>query len=176
MKSIDKFTQISTKRGDKGTSKNYSNETFYKHDLLFDVLGTMDEASSMLGLAYHYSRYQSFLQDVQRKLQDINSLIATSDDEKRMQLTQIDDVDIEFLEEFEQGLLQEKPIPPKFVLPGSDTSLEGAYIDLARAIVRRAERRLVEYRAFHKRDDLENCIRYINRLSDVLFVVARRVS
>ena len=55
MKKIDDYRFISTTKGDKGTSKNYSNEEFSKSDILFDALGSLDELSSVLGVVYHYT-------------------------------------------------------------------------------------------------------------------------
>jgi len=67
-------------------------------------------------------------------------------------------------------LLEKSNIEPKFVLPGSDTSKVGAFYDFARSITRRAERSLVKFVEVHKRNDLDYCIKYLNRLSDLLFI------
>ena len=73
MKIIKNINQISTKKGDLGKSKNYSNEEFYKSDLLFNTLGDMDELSSSLGMAYHHTTYKEEIKDIQRDLQDIKN-------------------------------------------------------------------------------------------------------
>ena len=174
MKEIKDYREISTKKGDKGTSKNYSNEEFSKSDLLFETLGTMDELTSHLGLCYHTGKYQEEIQKIQKNLQDINSLIATSDPQVRIsKLRPITEDDIAFLENLEHTILASCEITPSFVLPGSDTSQEGAVFDLARAIARRAERVLVKFVFEHKRDDLSLVSAYVNRLSDLLFIMAR---
>jgi len=177
MEEIKDFRSISTKKGDKGTSKNYSNEEFSKSDLLFETLGTMDELTSHLGLCYHTGEYQEEIKKIQRTIQDINSLIATSDPKVRKdRLRPISEFDISFLETLEDTVLEKCHITPVFVLPGSDTSKEGAYFDLARAIARRAERMLVRFINEHQRDDLDYVSAYVNRLSDLLFIMARSLS
>ncbi|MBU1020225.1 MAG: ATP:cob(I)alamin adenosyltransferase [Firmicutes bacterium] len=174
MKKIDSYKIISTSKGDKGTSKNYSNEEFSKSNILFETLGNMDELSSMLGLTYHYSEHKSEIRKIQLTLQHINSLVATNiTSPNYLKLTQISELDIFELEAFEQSLLAESEIEPVFVLPGSDTTIEGAYFDLSRSIARRAERSLVLFVESMERKDLNLCLSYINRLSDLLFIYAR---
>ena len=171
---IDKYTFISTKNGDAGTSRNYSNGTLPKTDLLFEALGTIDELSSMLGLTYHYSAYQKELTTIQLDLQHIMSLIATRTDDPRYgTLSAITDSDITRLELYEQTILTTCQIEPRFVLPGSESSKEGAYLDVSRSLARKCERTILRYKAFHHRDDLNLVAMYLNRLSDLLFIMAR---
>lgn len=177
MKKIDNFKFISTAKGDKGTSRNYSNEVFSKGDILFDTLGTIDELSSVLGLVYHYTKSKKDIKKIQLTLQNISSLVATSDETvKKDRLIQITDEDILYIEKLEQELLAKSNILPRFVLPGSDTSKQGAYFDLARSVARRAERTLVRFIEENKRTDLDYCLKYTNRLSDLLFIYARSLA
>ncbi len=172
---IRKFTQVTTKKGDTGTSKNYSNETFRKDDLLFETLGTNDELSSVLGLCYHHTNHEP-IRTIQRTLQDMNAMIATNPNTDRSRydkLKHLTEADVELLEDEEAALLDKKPIEPHFFLPGSDTSPSGAWYDLARAVARRAERTLVRFINAHERDDLAIPRQYLNRLSDLLFILAR---
>jgi len=166
---------ISTKKGDKGMSKNYSNESFNKDDILFETLGTMDELSATLGLTYHYTNYE-MIKVFQRKLQDINAIIATNKDVTKDQyeaLNFIKEEDTLALEEEAQRLLDIKPLEPRFVLPGSEADKENAYFDVSRVVCRRAERLLVRYANYAERDDLAQAKAYVNRLSDLLFILAR---
>jgi len=173
-RTIDKYTTISTKNGDKGTSRNYSNDIVPKTDLLFEALGSIDELSSMLGLAYHYSSYQSEIKEIQLDLQHINSMVATRiDDKNRSRLTLVTSDDITRLEHIEQTVLEECSIEPRFVLPGSDSTKEGAYLDVARSISRRTERVVLRFKETTERLDLQDACRYLNRLSDLLFIMAR---
>ena len=177
MKKIDNFKYISTTKGDKGTSKNYSNETYSKSDLLFETLGNIDELSSVLGIVYHHTTNKEEVKEMQITLQYIGSLVATSNSVFRKEkLIQIDNTHISKIERLEQYLLDQCNIEPKFVLPGSDTSIVGAYFDLARSVTRRAERSLVRFVESNKRNDLDYCVKYLNRLSDLLFLYARSLA
>jgi len=177
MKKIDNYKFISTSKGDKGTSTNYSNEVYSKSDILFELIGNIDELSSVLGIVYHYTNDKEEIKDIQTTLQHISSLIATTDENIRNnKLIQIDDLNLSKLEYKEQMLLEKSNIEPKFVLPGSDTSKVGAYYDFARSIARRAERSLVKFVEVHKRNDLDYCIKYLNRLSDLLFIYSRSLA
>lgn len=170
--SIKETRQISTKAGDHGTSKDYSNRTFQKSHILFETLGTIDELSSQLGLAYHYCKCTD-LKMIQKELQSINSLIAT--DPASMlyaKLPQTEERSVFWLEDKMQQLLNDHPLEPKFTLPGSEKSLNGAYVDVARAVCRRAERRLAEFVLLNQREDLNIVQSYLNRLSDFLFVLS----
>lgn len=174
MKKIDNYKVISTTSGDKGLSKNYSNVQLSKSDILFETLGNIDELSSSLGVVYHMTKDQDIIRLIQTKLQNISSLIATSVDSPRREgLKKITHDDILVIEELEQRILNETVIEPLFVLPGSDTSKLGAQYDLSRAITRRAERSLVLFTEIKRRSDLSYCLKYLNRLSDLLFIYAR---
>ncbi len=173
---ITKTSQISSKNGDTGSSTNFVNESFQKDHILFDTLGTMDELSSFLGLAYHYVSID-FIKKIQKTIQDLNAIIATNPEHKLyLKLKQIEEHDVQNLEDEMADLLQKNPLEPYFYLPGSETSLGGAYIDVARTLARKAERRLVHYMNETSRNDLSICLKYINRLSDYLFVLARYLS
>lgn len=175
MKNIDDYNVISTKKGDQGKTRNYSNELLPKSDLLFEALGNNDELSSVLGLCFHYTNIKE-IREYQKVLQDINSVIATNPDSSLYnKLNKVTEDDVLFLEAKEEELLKEKPLEPIFVLPGSDASLKGAYFDLARSVARRAERSLVRFSNNESRNDLVFEKKYINRLSDLLFIYARNL-
>ena len=170
---VTKYTQISTKKGDKGTSRDYSNNEYPKDDIIFEILGDMDELTSMLGVTYHYSVFKEYIKEIQKRLQDINSQIATQEESRRSKLRVIKEEDIKDLESIEEHILKETTIEPVFILPGSDGSKESAYLDLSRSIVRRCERSLVRFSNINDRTDLELPKKYLNRLSDLLFIMAR---
>jgi cob(I)alamin adenosyltransferase len=173
-KKIDNYTFISTKNGDRGTSRNYSNDTVPKIDILFDTLGSIDELSSMLGVAYHVSSYKPEIKEIQLDLQHIMSVIATrADDSRYHKLVHITAEDIERLEGWEQRILKECHIEPRFVLPGSESTQEGAYLDVCRSLTRRCERTVLKYIDRYDRVDLDTVKQYLNRLSDLLFIMAR---
>jgi cob(I)alamin adenosyltransferase len=174
VKIIKSYKTISTKSGDKGTSRNYSNEVLPKTNVLFDTLGIIDELSSFLGLTYHYSEMKKMIQHIQKDLQDINSVIATNQTDKNMdRIRKITTEDVEALESYEAMILEKCSIEARFVLPGSDSSLEGAYFDVCRSLARKVERQVITFKDKNSRDDLERIISYLNRLSDLLFICAR---
>lgn len=170
---IDKARQIATKTGDKGNSRNYSGELLSKADSVFSVLGTLDETSSFLGLAAHYLE-ASVLPQIQRELQRLASQVATNPtDPKQDSLIKITEADILRLEKTMDALLHDHPLDAAFVLPGSGLSLGSAFLDVARSVSRRAERELARLIKEKTRDDLWLGLAYLNRLSDLLFVLAR---
>lgn len=166
---------ISTTTGDAGTSKNYSNESLSKADVTFEVLGTIDELSSSIGLTYHYSKNET-LKEIQRRLQTIMTMVAVNpatDKERFERIAKVNETDVAWLESIGEALLSIKPLSPHFVLPGSETTLAGAYYDMARTICRRAERVFVRYVELTGRTDLRNPQIFLNRLSDTLYILAR---
>lgn len=169
---VTRLEQISTKTGDKGKSRNYNDVAFKKDDILFETLGTIDELSSFLGLTYHEKKL-SIIKTVQENLQNINSMIATSPRSDLYQrLTYITDADIAFIEDHIQATLNENPSNDSFYLPGTEKTKVGAYLDVCRAIARRAERRMVSFVQKYRRKDLSYAQKYLNRLSDLLFVLS----
>ncbi|MGD9760998.1 MAG: ATP:cob(I)alamin adenosyltransferase [Candidatus Izemoplasmatales bacterium] len=172
---VDKLDQITTKFGDSGLSKNFENKTFRKSHILFETLGAMDEFSSHLGLSYHYCHIE-FIKVIQMNLQNINSLIASDFDSDLYNiLTQIKESDVEILEKKIQEYLAIKPLEARFYLPGSEKTIPGAYVDYSRALARRAERQLNAFVDYEKREDLEISKKYLNRLSDYLFILSFHV-
>ncbi len=169
---IKKTDQIVTKNGDTGESKDFGNETYKKNDIIFEAMGSIDELSSFLGLAYHFTNYE-YIKEIQKKLQIINARVAVSPkSDLANKIDRVEEHDVVFLESEIQNILDQKPIEARFVLPGSERTQNGAFFDYARTIARKCERRLVEYLEKHKRTDLKIELKYLNRLSDYLFVLA----
>ncbi len=170
---IKHLRHISTTKGDEGLSRNYSNEELPKDDVLFETLGTIDELSAFLGLTFHHAKYEH-IKNIQDTLQAINSLIATNPQQDAYKkLRQINERDIEFIEDQEEKLLLNEKIENRFYLPGSETTLPNAYFDYARTICRRGERIMVHFINERDRQDLAYARKYLNRLSDLLFILAR---
>jgi len=169
---VTRLEQISTKTGDKGKSKNYNDATFKKDDILFEALGTIDELSSFLGLTYHQKNLP-IIKTIQENLQNINSMLATNPRSDLYQkITYITDTDIAFIEDHIQATLNENPSNDSFYLPGTEKTKVGAYFDVCRTIARRAERRMVSFVNKYKRKDLAYAQKYLNRLSDLMFVLS----
>lgn len=164
---------ITTKKGDDGTTGLLDNSRVQKYDLRPETYGTLDEAAAFLGLARAKStlaKTKEILLAIQNHIYLMNAELACPVDYLHLLKNKLAASHLKQLEELEQKIESELELPRKFVLYGqSETS---AYLDIARTVVRRAERRLVE---LHQSEKIENqtMMAYINRLSDVLFLLAR---
>ena len=162
-----------TRRGDEGYTGLLGQGRAAKEDLRIEALGAVDEANAALGLARAHARSPeaaSHLLDIQRDLYGLMAeLAATPENAQRFQV--IDAQKVEWLEMQVDHLAQMVEIPREFIIPGD--TITGAYFDLARTIVRRAERRVSDL--FH-RSELANTqlLRYLNRLSSLCFVLELR--
>ncbi len=168
------MSSITTKGGDGGDSSLYSGERLRKSDLFFETLGTLDELNSWMGVVRAHledKQLKSAVEASQRALFRVASNIATKPDTPlREQIQPLTDSDLEQLEAF-QGMLDERvKMPTTFVIPGQDR--DAAWADVARTVCRRAERSVIRL-ADHTGLSLKADIKYLNRLSDVLFMVAR---
>ena len=169
---VTRLEQISTKKGDSGKSRNYNDDAFKKDDILFETLGTIDELSSFLGLTYHQANLP-IIKTIQQNLQTINSMVATKPTSQLyQQISYITDTDIAFIEDHIQATLNTYPSNDSFYLPGTEKTKVGAYFDVCRTIARRAERRMVTFVRSYRRKDLVFAQKYMNRLSDLLFVIS----
>ncbi len=171
--------KVYTKRGDDGTTGLLYGGRVDKDDLRTDAYGTVDEACSALGIARADLRDEPVWHDrvlaVQREMFVLGAQLATHTDHWPQLTDGVSRVTPQMVTSMEAAideLTAQIPLPGEFVVPGQRRA--GAAIDLARTIVRRAERVVV---AMHRRDLLPDdlLVRYLNRLSDYLFVLARSV-
>ncbi|WP_370328109.1 cob(I)yrinic acid a,c-diamide adenosyltransferase [Euzebya sp.] len=175
--------KVYTKRGDDGTTGLLYGGRVDKDDLRTSAYGTVDETVSALGMARAAlpegegpeGRWHDAVLTIQRELFVVGAQLATHSDHwpkltVGVSLTTPEMVDV--LESRIDALTEAHPLPQAFVVPGASPA--GAAIDLARTICRRAERYVVAMqRADLLPDDAP--LRYLNRLSDYLFVLARAV-
>jgi cob(I)alamin adenosyltransferase len=168
--------RIYTRTGDDGTTGLLYGGRIAKDDLLTEAYGTTDEAVAALGLARALStddEIRSMLLTLQRQLFVVGADLATNPSERSKLEAGVSLVTPDMVERLEgeiDGLVEERPLPQVFVVPGANPA-SGA-IDLARSIVRRAERKVVALERAEREVNVE-VRRYLNRLSDLLFVVAR---
>ena len=164
-------------QGDKGSSALFTGERRSKSDEVFEALGTIDELSSHIGLAMATTANQTtpFLEELQRIqciLQDIGSVVATPYSSARQ--THRDKVTFSkrHTDELEEWIDEySKVLPPlaNFILPGGSATSSNLHI--ARTVCRRAERRVTP---LVNTDEIDpEALKYLNRLSDYLFVLAR---
>lgn len=161
--------KIYTKGGDKGTTQIYVDkpERLGKQDIVLECYGSLDELNAHLGLLASGLKELDQLtavQQVQQALFQIGFALSAS--------TKLTDADVTRLEQQIDQWQSDIPPQTSFILPGGCHSAAQAHV--CRTIARRAERRLVELS--HQRDVPGVCLRYLNRLSDWLFVLARVIN
>ncbi len=150
-----------------------------KDDLRTQVYGTLDETVSALGIARSGGlrpRIEEIVVRIQRELFVVGAQLATAaENQHKLEpgVSRIDRTMTDRLETEIDALLEEHPLPQEFILPGETQGSAG--LDLARSTVRRAERQAVAMDREGLVPDAE-VLRYLNRLSDHLFVLARLVA
>ena len=170
---MPRITKVYTRTGDDGTTGLGAGQRVRKDSPRIEAYGTVDELNSHLGVALALEpdeRLADFLREVQNELFHLGSdLCILEEDKDKMLVPQIEDRHVERLERFMDELSAELPPLDNFILPGG--SLIAAQLHVARTVCRRAERMLVALAADEPVG--AETIRYLNRLSDTLFVAAR---
>jgi cob(I)alamin adenosyltransferase len=174
--------KIYTKTGDKGTTALFGGTRVPKHHIRIESYGTIDELNSHLGLIRDQDigqYYKNLLIHIQDRLFTVGAVLATDPEKailkngkERLNIPKISNEDIERLER-EMDLMNEG-LPPMthFVLPGGHQTV--SFCHIARCVCRRAERLAT---ALNDIEGVEpNTLTYLNRLSDYLFVLARKLS
>lgn len=165
------MTTFYTRKGDQGYTDLLGGRVA-KYDARPEAFGTIDEATAQIGYARAIAlseRTKSVLIEVQRDLYLMMAELAFAPEmqQERYRMTQ---VHLDRLEHETDALADDVPLPPHFILPGDTPS--GAALDVARTVVRRAERIVVKL--FHEKDvDNEQIPAYLNRLSSLLFILGR---
>ncbi len=173
------LNRIYTRTGDDGTTALGSGERRPKYDLRVAAYGTVDETNAAIGIARLHlggeREVDAILGRVQNDLFDLGADLAVPDkpDAKRERL-RISDGQVTRLEADIDGLNAELRPLTSFVLPGGEAA--AAHLHFARTVCRRAERLVVELAAVKDETVGAPAIRYLNRLSDLLFVAARYVN
>lgn len=172
-------TKIYTKTGDDGTTGLLFGGRVSKADALVDAYGDVDEAVSALGVARAAGddgELGALLLRLQRDLFVVAADLAANPRRREQLEPRISRVNRQLVDELEQTidrLVAERPLRPVFVVPGANPV--SAALDLARAVLRRAERHAV--RAAGEGHEVSPLvIAYLNRLGDLLFVLARHAA
>ena len=174
--------KIYTKTGDNGTTALYGGTRVPKHDLRIDSCGTIDELNSYIGLLRDQKidgHSSKILIIIQNKLFTIGAILATDPEKanlkngkKRLNIPMITLEDIQLLEDEIDQIDATLPPMTHFILPGGHPTV--SFCHIARAICRRSERLAC---ALHEISPFETTtLHYLNRLSDYLFVLARKLS
>lgn len=169
------MAKITTGTGDTGYTGLLGEQRVPKYDPRPDTFGTVDEATSALGLARATTsdpQVKDIIYTIQQELYLLMGELATPPENYEKMGLRVTTEHVQRLEQTEETLKQEVEIPNKFIIPG-DTAA-GAALDLARTIIRRAER--MAAKLLHD-GVIENgeVVRYLNRLSDLVFILARYV-
>ncbi|UOY05966.1 cob(I)yrinic acid a,c-diamide adenosyltransferase [Muricauda sp. SCSIO 64092] len=168
--------KIYTKTGDKGTTALFTGKRVAKHHIRIESYGTLDELNSWIGLLRDQEidpHYQNTLTQIQEKLFTLGAILATEPTkDNRLKIPRVQETDSTFLEQEIDAMNRALPPMTHFILPGGHTTV--SYCHVARTICRRAER-MISY--LHEEEPLpDTVLSYINRLSDYLFVLARKLS
>ena len=168
--------KIYTKKGDDGTTGLLYGGRVSKADPATEAYGTTDEAVAVLGLARALSEDASLKGEIlglQRELFVVGADLAANPNERAKLEPEVSLVTPGMVERLEvriDELVAEHPLPKEFIVPGANPV--SASFDVARSVIRRAERHVVELRDSGA-EVSEALLRYLNRLSDLLFVLAR---
>jgi cob(I)alamin adenosyltransferase len=176
-------TKVYTRTGDQGKTSLIGGTRVSKAHLRLETYGTVDELNSVIGVVIAAANtqkssatLQAFLQRIQSDLFDIGSHLACEDNELRKKLPLVHEDHIVELENAMDEFSKSLPPLKNFVLPGG--SLASSHAHVARTVCRRAERLCVDLSesATDGVDVEPVIIRYLNRLSDYLFVLARALN
>ena len=167
--------KIYTKTGDKGTTSLFGGTRVPKHHIRIESYGTIDELNAHIGLlrdSIANKRHLDFLLTIQNELFVIGSQLATeTNKQEKLKIQKISNTSITQIEKEIDVLTAALPLMTNFILPGGHITV--SYCHIARCICRRAERLLVHLNEINPIDP--ECLEYVNRLSDYLFILARKL-
>jgi cob(I)alamin adenosyltransferase len=167
--------KIYTKTGDGGDTSLFGGKRVSKGDLRIETYGTVDELNSYIGLLRDQevnSSRKTILIEIQDRLFTMGSILATEPGNSKVKIPSLLDADVKRLEK-EIDSMESTLAPMKsFILPGGHPSVSFGHI--TRTVCRRAERLVIRLNQDEKIDAL--VIQYLNRLSDYLFVLCRKMT
>lgn len=167
--------KVYTKTGDDGTTGLFGGARVAKHHIRIETYGTVDELNSYVGLVRHRKidpKAQETLAEIQDRLFTIGSILASDPSKKNLVVPDLHESDITFLEQEIDKMNETLPEMRFFVLPGGNDTI--AFCHVARCVCRRAERLAVQLN--ETEPILPIIIKYLNRLSDYLFVLGRKIT
>jgi cob(I)alamin adenosyltransferase len=167
--------KIYTKTGDDGTTSLFGGQRIPKSHFRIEAYGTVDELNAHIGMLRDQAVNKpiaDILIEIQNKLFTIGAILATEPGNEKVKVPKLTELDIEFLEVAIDKM--ERLLPPikAFVLPGGHPSVSFGH--MARTVCRRAERLVVALDGQERVDAL--VVKYLNRLSDYLFVLCRTMA
>lgn len=166
--------KIYTKTGDKGFTSLIGGTRVAKHHLRIESYGTVDELNSYIGLIRDQDitgHDKEILKQIQDRLFTIGSSLAADPERSKMVIPDLHMADVELLEQEMDTMNEQLPELRHFILPGGNNTI--SFCHIARCICRRAERITVHLAEESTVDEKVNI--YLNRLSDYLFTLARKI-
>jgi len=167
--------KIYTKKGDTGTTGLIGGTRVLKNSLRIEAYGTIDELNSFIGLVRDQKigiEASSQLLEIQDRLFTIGSSLASDPEKSKMKIPDLLSEDVTNLEKWMDDMDSTLPEMKFFILPGGHTTV--SFCHLARCVCRRAERLIID---LHQHEFVADfIIMYINRLSDYLFVLGRKIA
>jgi cob(I)alamin adenosyltransferase len=166
--------KIYTKKGDKGTTQLIGGTRVSKAHIRIEAYGTVDELNSQLGVVITYvsdEKLKAYLTVIQSELFNLGALLAADPEKNTMPLPAVDATHVKQMERWIDAFQKPLPALKNFILPGGHTGVAHAHV--ARCVCRRAERCVVALSEHFPADPI--WIQYLNRLSDLLFVIARYI-
>jgi len=167
--------KVYTKTGDKGTTALIGGTRVAKSSMRLEAYGTVDELNSYIGMIRSFPIANTSIDEllnIQNILFNLGGNLATDTDKVKEVKLGVTDKDVEFLEKAIDKMDMELPPLKHFVLPGGNQPL--SFCHISRTVCRRAERRILSLSDKVTVDEL--VIKYINRLSDYLFVLSRKIA
>lgn len=167
--------KIYTKTGDKGTTALFGGKRVSKSDMRIEAYGTVDELNAYIGLVRFKdidTRSIETLAEIQDRLFTLGSILASEPGKNNLKIPDLNEGDVEFLENEIDQMNESLPELKSFVLPGGNDAV--GFCHVARCVCRRAERDVV--RLAQNEVVPEIIIVYLNRLSDYLFVLSRKLT
>jgi len=167
--------KIYTKKGDKGQTSLIGGTRVSKDHIRIEAYGTVDELNSHIGLIRDQNLDKdttNVLLEIQDRLFTTGSVLASDPEKSRMEIPVLKEEDVTFLEKQIDEMNESLPEMRSFVLPGGHTTV--SFCHIARCVCRRAERNTI--RLSHEEQVPELIVKYLNRLSDYLFVLCRKLT
>ena len=167
--------KIYTKGGDKGETSLVGGSRIAKDHDKIEAYGTVDELNSWIGVlsdAPENSDRRPILKEIQDRLFTVGAELASEPEQNRKKLPELFESDIELLEKEMDSYTEQIPPLRAFVLPGGHQLVSFAHV--ARTVARRAERQIIRLSRSEPVNPL--IIKYLNRLSDYLFVLSRKIT
>jgi cob(I)alamin adenosyltransferase len=168
------MVKIYTKKGDEGQTSLLGGQRISKSDLRPEAYGTLDEACSVLGVARAWAQDEDLtavIHTIQQDLFLLGAELATAPEDRERFNFQITAEHTAQLESLIDARLTKIELPRAFIIPGSSSHIP-SLLDWARAVVRRSERWVVKLKEAGLLENPE-ALKYLNRLADLLFVLAR---